>query len=219
MPRRAKASEAFPVEPPGGAVEPEDDDAPDEPKAKAPPKTRTKARPGSRGPVPGDERAKESGARGGTTRAMHAAAAKLEEPLLEAVAKGGASLSLALPLTGGVVIRDGESLVTSLLRVAERNPKMLKALQTATVGADYSILLYFVAEIGVAAAVELGAVPVDGSVSRTFGIDKLADELGMVARPPEGAPAGAAVDHPAGGGADAEDADRERRRARTSAVA
>jgi hypothetical protein len=150
----------FPVPPDGAAEEPK-------PEGERPPGKRRK---------PATRRRRGVGTAPG--RSKDALLKEVEESLLQVVATAGTVVSIPRPLIGGVILRDGDDgLVKPMVRIAAKNPRMLRALTGASIATDAVPIIHFGVALVVAAMVEARQMPVDGTVASAFKIDELYEEI------------------------------------------
>lgn len=101
----------------------------------------------------------------------------LRESLTEGLGKAGASM-MAIPWTaygGAYIFATADDLTTAAVKLADRNPRMLKWLQTSAEYADWSIVLNWALGLAAAFAVQYQMIPPDGLVSKAYGIDEIAE--------------------------------------------
>jgi hypothetical protein len=103
--------------------------------------------------------------------------ADVERSLRETFAKGGAMLYMPAPVPGTYIIETGDEAAAIIVRMAERNPKLLAALQGSSNVMDYFAIGAWGVGLMVAFAVQAGRTPADAPIAQTFGITKIVDDL------------------------------------------
>lgn len=106
-----------------------------------------------------------------------AASNKLADELLDPWAKLAKGLAFTSPTTSAVLIARGEATTSALVRIAEKHPKMLKALQNVGQigpGSDIAETLVMVA---VALQIDSGRMPPTHPIAAAMGVSAIHKEM------------------------------------------
>jgi hypothetical protein len=97
--------------------------------------------------------------------------------LTEGLTKLGAIMLVPAPVPGTYLLQTGEELALIVARMAERNPKLLAALQGSSNIMDYVALGAWGLGFAAAVGVQVGRVPADAPLARTTGITAIVNDL------------------------------------------
>lgn len=173
----APPGDDFPIEPPEGVVAAK----PKSGRTSGPRKGSAKAKEGARKAAE-TRRARRGGAWGSTggnssPAALTSDLREIQESLADAVNKAGAMMLIAAPITGTYCLQTSDAFAESLTRLAAKNPKLLRSLQSSTSIMDYVAIGSWTAGLVVAIGIESGRVMADGPAARAFNLDAVAEEF------------------------------------------
>jgi hypothetical protein len=101
----------------------------------------------------------------------------LEDDLLREFTVAGKGLAQFMPTAGVTLVKRAERTTRALLRIAEDNPKMLQALETAAKVAPAIDLGETLGAVGLAIMVDAGRVNPDSLLPTLFGVRETWHEL------------------------------------------
>lgn len=141
------------------------DDAPDD--TPAPERTRK----------PRADKGKPRGPRTGARGPRTSSAKKIADDLLVPWGTLAAGVAMTAPTLSAVMLMRGEKTADALVSIAQKHPRMLKALQK---GAE-SVAMFELAQTGflmvVAGGMDLGRIPPDAPIAAGLGLDRLYAEV------------------------------------------
>lgn len=141
--------------------------------AETPPKTKQRRTRSDAG-QPRGPRGSSTTPSGGISKA---AQSKLADELLDPWAKLAKGLAFTSPTTSAVLISRGEATTTALVKIAEKHPRMLKALQNVGQigpGSDIAETLVMVA---VALQIDSGRMPPNHPIAAAMGVAAIHKEM------------------------------------------
>jgi hypothetical protein len=149
--------EAILAEPPDG---PDDIDSPNDADG-APKRTRK----------PRSDKGQPRGTRASGGRPSRASTSKrLADDLLQPWAVIAAGCSMTAPTVAGVMIERGEKTVDSIVKIAEKHPRMMKALQKASEVGAFAELFQTGLQMVIAAGMDFGRIPADSPIGALTGV-------------------------------------------------
>lgn len=121
---------------------------------------------------------KPRGSRTGTAGPItKAASSKLADELLDPWAKLAKGLAFTSPTTSAVLIARGEATTTALVRIAEKHPRMLKALQNVGQIGPGSEIAETLVMVAVAMQIDSGRMPANHPIAAAMGVAAIHKEM------------------------------------------
>lgn len=105
----------------------------------------------------------------GTPRTRAPRNAKLSEELLEGYVSLATDFATVMPTVSGVLIHRAERTVDGIVALASGHPRVMKALRTSAKFSKGADVLQTVFLVLVAAAIDIGRIPVDHPILNTLG--------------------------------------------------
>lgn len=98
---------------------------------------------------------------------------KLADDLLEPWAMLAAGASMTMPTLAGVMISRGERTADAIVKIAEKHPRMLKALQKGAEMSAFSELAQTGLQMVIAAGMDFGRIPPDSPMGMMTGVSDI----------------------------------------------
>jgi hypothetical protein len=124
---------------------------------------------------PRSDKGKPRGARTGATgrRSKSATLTQLTDDLLVPYASLAMAFGMAAPTVSGVLMARGEKTVGAIVGIAAKNPRMLAALQKASVAGPAFEIAETLLMVGVAGAMDFGRIPPEHPMAQMLGISDI----------------------------------------------
>jgi hypothetical protein len=123
---------------------------------------------------PRSDKGQPRGTRGTGGRPSRASASKkLADELLQPWAVIAAGCSMTAPTVAGVMMERGEKTVDSIVKIAEKHPRMMKALQKASEVGAFAELFQTGFQMAIAAGMDFGRIPTDSPLGMLSGVSEI----------------------------------------------
>lgn len=122
---------------------------------------------------PRSDKGQPRGTRAGGRPTRASTSKRIADDLLQPWAVIAAGCSMTAPTVAGVMIERGEKTVDSIVKIAEKHPRMMKALQKASEVGAFAELFQTGLQMVIAAGMDFGRIPADSPIGVLTGVSDI----------------------------------------------